>query len=104
MIAYPTSLPTDAVMIVVSKLRGNEVPLGQLGQAAWNLQGFAMSQLGGLNTSAAALDKWDECKLADTLESAAKSYSTGDYSPLFAIPWNVVLPVLLNLLQKWLVK
>lgn len=45
MINYPNTLPTDAVMLVVDKLRGKEVAWDQVGLAGWNLLGYALSQI-----------------------------------------------------------
>ena len=45
MISYPTSLPTDALMLVIDKLRGKDVPWNQVALAGWNLLGYALAQI-----------------------------------------------------------
>lgn len=42
---FPTSLPTDALILVVDKLRGKEVAWNQVALAGWNLLGYALAQI-----------------------------------------------------------
>ncbi len=43
MIDYPKSLPTDALMLMLDKVRGNPVSMAEAVQAAWNISGYGLS-------------------------------------------------------------
>lgn len=42
---YPVGLPTEAIMILIDKLRGSNVGNNDLLLASWNLVGYGLSQL-----------------------------------------------------------
>lgn len=42
---YPPSLPIEAIMIIIDKLRGSIVPTNDLILASWNLVGYGLSQV-----------------------------------------------------------
>lgn len=45
MTPYPVGLPTEAIMILIDKLRGSDVQTNDLILAAWNLAGYALNQI-----------------------------------------------------------
>lgn len=45
MTPYPVGLPTEAIMILIDKLRGSDVQNNDLILAAWNLAGYALNQI-----------------------------------------------------------
>lgn len=100
MIEYPTTLPTDAVQVVIDKLRGKDVALSLLAKASWNLQGFGMSQLVPGTQVTVMATSWSETELADKLQVLAQPQ--GRSATAVAIPWEIVLPLLLDLVRRWL--
>lgn len=100
MVAYPTALPTDAVAVLINKLRGQDVSLADLLLAEWNLQGFAFSFVSDTPSGAAALSFPDDAALATYLEDNCVNLSVA--SAPAAIPWEILVPILLDLVRKWL--
>jgi hypothetical protein len=106
---YPADFPADAVPMVIDALRGNVPDPKEACHAAWAVAGFG-------------LGKWDvhpppvfkgaapamtREQAAAELEKAARPLA-GDTpgARAAAVPWGVILPVLLGLaqelLKKWL--
>lgn len=44
MIAYPQVMPTDALMLLLDKVRGHPVDVSELVHGAWNVIGYGLNQ------------------------------------------------------------
>lgn len=44
MIAYPVVMPTDALMLLLDKVRGKPVAVSELVHGAWNVIGYGLNQ------------------------------------------------------------
>ena len=45
MVNFPDSMPTDALITLIDKLRGKDVPNKLVYQAAWNVAGYGIDQV-----------------------------------------------------------
>jgi hypothetical protein len=99
---FPTAFPTEAVSLVASKLRGNEVPMRDLVNAAWILAGYAAGMaLGGAPSFATG----EVVSIVDD-EHAVKMFESAG-QPTFAatgiaIPWAALAQWALTKFATWL--
>lgn len=131
MLDYPTSLPVDAVAVVINRIRGGDVPLSQLLLAGWNLQGYGMNQISGSFSTpqkkvpppgpvGASVAQPPEHVL--TLRRQLDAHEELDQGALEALAcdlevlakpgrgvkaaagfsWQLFLPIILDLIGKWL--
>ena len=59
MINYPNTLPTEALILIVDRLRGKSNDWNAVLLASWNLLGFALSQI-SLNSPDRILEAYDQ--------------------------------------------
>lgn len=103
MIDYPDSLPTDAILVLVDKLRGKPVELAQALKAAWNIAGYAMSQI---VKEGKPVVKSDDPRTdsddADLLQSivAMHTVPTGETVVKSMTPWALVLRIAIKVLMS----
>ncbi len=89
---YPKEIPTkECVDLVVKALRGQFDPK-ESAHAVWVLLGFALSQW----------DKHSPILGVSNLThgDAARMLETAVAGELSAVPWSVLIPILLDLIQK----
>lgn len=90
---YPSTVPTKEVFdLVIAALKGNPDPKESV-HAIWTVIGFGLSQwdVHPPVVGAAPLDAADAAALLSTANGAAA-----------AIPWNLLVPVLIELLARLL--
>ena len=103
MFAYPSTLDAEtALMVVYKRATGTPTPAADLANACWVLLGYGLS-IGlpevSLSVRPTAADPC--CELAKALEFVGEPRTSklGDGALLRLIPWKIVLPLLLQLLQ-----
>jgi hypothetical protein len=101
MVEYPDSLPTDAVLVIIDRLRGKQIENAKLILAAWNLTGYALSQVTKENKPIIkSEDPREDSDDADLLESvlAMSQNPTGEAVAKAVIPWVLVLKIATRIL------
>ena len=95
---YPLEIPTQEITsLVIAALRRQDVNVKDAAHAAWQVAGYALSQwdLGPISRGPATIS---DAEAADILEG--KTVVSG--SAASGIPWDLLLPVLLRLLERLL--
>lgn len=95
---YPTEFPTDALPLVIDALRGRAVDKKEVVHAVWHVAGYGLSKWDVHPPLIGAAVLSDEAA-ADALQ-AAVLVQGGEAQA--ALPWNLLIPVLVALLQRWL--
>lgn len=98
MLDYPPSFPTDAIRVVILRLRGTDVHTPLLVRALWNVVGWGFSQaLPDVNIASSGATLVSDETLASSLEAYADAF---DEKPAAyaALPWVTLVPALLRLL------
>lgn len=108
---YPKDFPMESAALVVSYLRGkSSASVGNVVEAVYDLVGFGLSKvlpsedlplIGELHKD--VVQDVGEENLADVLETCMNSEQV-EGAVGFAVPWTLVLPVLLRILDKLLHK
>ena len=98
---FPSTMPLSSIQMVVDYLRGVEPPASaaHLAHAAWEIVGYALGvTVGQPAVASSCAAPATDIELADALEahSAMRGPDAG------AIPWNLLVPILLKLLERWL--
>lgn len=94
--------------VVRSKINGGQVDAKELTKAAFVVQGFAFSMYpgepggGGLSATAPSSGTLSEQDAIGHLDNALARGAKEERA--ITIPWDLVLPILLQLLQKWISK
>ena len=103
MYAYPATLDAEqALLVVYKRVTGTPTPAAELANACWVLLGFGLNlSLPEVSMSAMSTAVDPGCDLAKELAFVGKPHTSklGDGTLLKLIPWKVVLPLLLQLLQ-----
>jgi hypothetical protein len=111
MINYPNVLPTDAVLVIVDKLRGKNTEWSTVMLAGWNLLGFALSQIPA-NSPDRILEAYTQLASIsiNTEEEAADFLETNVLANQGAIQGKdpirmsgVVLLVIINIITKFII-
>jgi hypothetical protein len=108
LLPYPNSFPQEALMMMLDKIRGKEVAIPELVNAAWNVAGYALAQsIGGGQVIAGeveALSKLgDEELLSSLLEQhGAKVSDTDQVSSLGLVPWLMIARIAIKLLKDYI--
>jgi hypothetical protein len=100
MISYPKSMPTDAMMLLVDKIRGKQdVGNKEFSNALWNLVGYAADQV---IPDDKQIFQDAEVSLEDFAAILEQAIPQGDFhgNPITIgiIPWAIVLKTALKLL------
>jgi len=100
MINFPNSMPTDAMMLVVDKVRGKkDVGNKEFSNALWNIVGYAADQV---IPDDKQIFQNAEVSLADFAAILEQAIPQGDFhgNPITIgiIPWAIVLKTALKLL------
>lgn len=111
MINYPTSLPTDALLMIVDRLRGKSNDWNSVLLASWNLLGYALSQV-SLNSPDRILEAYEQAASIsiETEEEAADYLETHFVTPLAGAEGKesfqfsgVVLLIVIKLITKFII-
>jgi hypothetical protein len=108
LLPYPNSFPQEALMMMLDKIRGKEVAVPELVNAAWNVAGYALAQsIGGGQVIAGeveALSKLgDEELLSSLLEQhGAKVSDTDQVASLGLVPWLMIARIAIKLLKDYI--
>jgi|694.fasta_scaffold00244_82 hypothetical protein len=111
MINYPNTLPTDAVLIIVDKLRGKTSNWSDVMLAGWNLLGYALSQIPS-NSPDRILEAYTQLTniSINTEEDAATFLETNVLANQGSIEGKdpakmsgVVLLVIINIITKFII-
>ncbi len=108
LLPYPNSFPQEALMMMLDKIRGKEVAIPELVNAAWNVAGYALAQsIGGGQVIAGeveALSKLgDEELLSSLLEQhGAKVSDTDQVASLGIVPWLMIARIAIKLLKDYI--
>lgn len=96
MLAYPTSLPTDALDDLISQIEHATILSNsqQVGLDAWNLQGYLQSVVIGSPASPASH--------ADAIAALKALRTAGSTSSLTTIDWGAILQWILTLIESLL--
>lgn len=103
LLPFPQDLPIEGVGILIDRLRGKPIPLQTALNAAWNLAGYAATQLPLTPPKDEPVQDYpisDE-EVVALLERIQGFYSVpqnGDPIQFGLIPWAIVLKVLIKIL------
>jgi len=102
---YPAEAPAaEAVAIVVAALRGQPVDYKEAAHAAWQVAGYGLSKWDVHPMLARGDGSLTAGEAAVVLEAAFVRTATEKVAGLPPIPWDVVLPALLNLILSLLTR
>ena len=108
LLPYPNSFPQEALMMMLDKVRGKEVAIPELVNAAWNVAGYALAQsIGGGQVIAGeveALSKLgDEELLSSLLEQhGAKVSDTDQVASIGLVPWLMIARIAIKILKDYI--
>lgn len=95
MVNYPSTLPQEALLVMLDKVRGKDVSLAELCHAAWNVQGYAQAQFigGGVAIGSTEVQTVSDEKL---IEEALK-VGEEDAKGFLPIPWILLAKLAIKL-------
>lgn len=103
LLPFPQDLPIEGVGILIDRLRGKPIPLQTALNAAWNLAGYAVTQI-PINAQATEVHHnypVTDAEVITLLEKLQGEYQTpADGQPIEfgVIPWAILLKVLIKIL------
>jgi len=105
---FPQELPIEAIGLIVDRIRGKAIPLQTALNAAWNLAGYAATQIPLNNKDAMDLPVQDYPVTDDEIVTLLEMVS-GEYTPAVEgepvkfrmIPWFIVLRIAMKLLATF---
>jgi len=103
LLPFPQDLPIEAVGLLIDRLRGKPIPLTTALNAAWNLAGYAATQV---PVKSAEPEPVQDYPISDEEVVALLERIQGFYSvpqngapiQFGLIPWGIVLKVLIKML------
>lgn len=98
MVNYPATLPQEALLVMLDKVRGKDVSIAELCHAAWNVQGYAQAQFigGGIAIGSTEVQTVsDEDLLAHALEAGKAEPDAKGFLP---IPWVLLAKLAIRLI------
>lgn len=99
---FPEDLPFEAVSILIDKLRGKPIPIKTAVNAAWNLAGFAASQVTPDDMKIIGdLDYTDEeaVEMLENLMIKTTVHADGTVG-FIPIPWAIVFRIAMRILAS----
>lgn len=95
LVPYPNEFPNDALMLLLDKVRGRDVPVADLLHAGWCVQGYAMGQfMGGGPVVTGEPAGWsDEQVLQGAIEAGQGAKGIG------LVPWVLVAKIAIKLIM-----
>lgn len=101
MISYPVVMPTDALLLLLDKVRGKPVAVSELVHGAWNVLGYGLSQTLPLPEAIGnAGDITDEQAILSLLGSEDESVVGIGILPAIAI--SIVFKLAIKLLAQYI--
>lgn len=102
MIDYPKTMPVDALMLMLDKVRGNPVSTPEMIQGAWNVAGYGLSlALPIPAVIGEAGDLSDEAALEQLIAHASDPQVAG-FGILPAIAISMAIKLALKLLSEYI--
>lgn len=103
LLPFPQDLPIEGVGILIDRLRGKPIPLQTALNAAWNLAGYAATQVPVKSAEGEPVQDYpiSDDEVVALLERIQGFYSVpqnGDPVQFGIIPWSIVLKVLVKLI------
>jgi len=103
LLPFPQDLPIEGVGILIDRLRGKPIPLQTALNAAWNLAGYAATQVPVKSSEPEPVQDYpisdDEVvALLEKLKSEYQRPAEGAPVELGIIPWAIVLKVLIKMI------
>lgn len=100
LLPFPQDLPFEGVALIIDKLRGKDVPLKTVVNAAWNLAGYAAAQTLPDQKIIGDKDISKDEALLVLQEVITKSAISEEGKPieLGVIPWAMVLRICIKIL------
>lgn len=102
MAPFPVGLPTEAIMIIIDKLRGSEVQNNDLILAAWNLAGYALQHISPVAPKTMLMSDVKLEELDFTNQEAIESLETllpkGEREEVGKLPWAKILRVAIKII------
>lgn len=108
LLPYPNSFPQEALMMMLDKIRGKEVAIPELVNAAWNVAGYALAQsIGGGQIIAGeveALSKLGDEELISSLleQHGAKVSDTDQVASIGLVPWLMIARIAIKILKDYI--
>lgn len=101
MYPYPTALPIEEIRDLLPILRGQAPPVEHAAHCAWVVTGYGLSQIlpcdhPDVYTAPVPMS---DAEAADHLERCCAVQGAADAA---AIPWDLLLPVLFEIVRRWL--
>lgn len=97
MINFPDSLPMDAILLVISKIKGKEEHSNkEFAQALWNIVGYAASQT--IQEDKPLIGDVQDLNLDDFAAILEQAISMKDSPEVTKLPWANILKIGLKLL------
>jgi hypothetical protein len=95
LVPYPTEFPNEALLILLDKVRGRDVPVADLLHAGWCVQGYGMAQFmgGGPVVSDDPAGWTDEQVLQGAMEANQGAKGFG------LVPWILVVKIAIKLIM-----
>ena len=103
LLPFPQDLPIEGVGILIDRLRGKPIPLQTALNAAWNLAGYAVTQIPLTPLKDQPYHEFpiSDAEVITLLEKLQGEYQTPpDGAPIeFAVlPWAIILKVLIKII------
>lgn len=97
---YPDAFPIDAAKVVIAKLRGGDMPLGNVIHAAWVMTGYSLS------ITLPAPQVVGDLAMTDII---AADYLQSQINPPaviggIALPWKFLATFLAKKLVEWIIE
>jgi hypothetical protein len=95
---FPTEIPKDEAVVIINGIRGIDDGKSNRDrvEAAWWVAGYALSMIPDNHPPMSVLEMTN-AEVAEHLEAAVNA-GPG----MQAIPWTLILPLLLKLIDRWL--
>lgn len=92
---FPTDLPYEGIALIIDKLRGKDVPMKSVVNAAWNLAGYAAAQVTPEEPKVIGDIDCTNDEAAEMLENLLASKD----GRVMMVPWVIVLRIALKILM-----
>lgn len=100
---YPTSVPSAAIIgLVMEAINNRVVNVKETTHAVWHVTGFGLSKWDVHQAFGSTQDEMKKEDALYALENLKASVENPEKFGAITIPWNVLLPFLITLLQKLL--
>lgn len=101
---FPTELPIEAIGLIVDRIRGKAIALPVALNAAWNLAGYAATQIPATNEEQPVYEyPVSDDEIVSLLENLSELQNLETEQPvkLGIIPWLIILKICVKLLATF---